>query len=162
MIMSRGSSLSFLLLISILLMQPETATATRRTTPAGLAKACAANMRVLLGAVEMYNMDKPVKLDMVDEKVIARLVRESYLKMPLSRPDPGCSYSGRDLVRSTNPDECIRCVVHGTVADVQKFASEYYQSEKMKTIIVIGTIAAVILFGLIMVFTGRKQAVEKP
>lgn len=43
-------------------------------------KSCYANMRVILGAIEMYNMDHPVMLDHVDPGVLAQLRAGKYLK----------------------------------------------------------------------------------
>ncbi len=42
--------------------------------------ACYANMRVILGAIEMYNMDHPVMADRVDPAVLERLRAGNYLK----------------------------------------------------------------------------------
>ncbi len=73
--------------------------------------ACYANMRVLLGAVEMYNYDHDRGMDRVGTDEIARLVQNQYLKSPLISYDPGCSYSSEgDLTTSGR----IVCPVHGT------------------------------------------------
>lgn len=75
-------------------------------------KACYANMRVLLGALEMYNMDSPVMQKVMNEQVIKRLTDESYLKGEISRPEPGCRYTSTGDMTANGR---IRCDVHGTV-----------------------------------------------
>lgn len=47
-------------------------------------KACYANMRVLLGAVEMYNMDHSVMMDFLNPKNASSLHRDGYLKTPIN------------------------------------------------------------------------------
>lgn len=72
-------------------------------------KACQANQRVILGAVEMYNMDqetpmKDLRLDL--------LLKHSYLRAEITPPTPGCSYyASGDL--SSNGVIC--CRVHGSI-----------------------------------------------
>ncbi len=46
-------------------------------------KACYANMRVLLGALEMYNMDNSVFLEEMNPKVMMKLHTDGYLKVPI-------------------------------------------------------------------------------
>ncbi|MBI3037733.1 zinc ribbon domain-containing protein [bacterium] len=75
-------------------------------------KHCYANMRVLLGAVEMYNMDSSILMTDLDEKI---LVEKGYLKS-----DPNCPESGNRYVGSRlEKDGKIICVggtkAHGTV-----------------------------------------------
>ncbi|HEY9069922.1 MAG TPA: hypothetical protein VIV61_06660 [Candidatus Ozemobacteraceae bacterium] len=75
-------------------------------------KACYANMRVLLGAIEMYNMDNPVMIKSVDDGTERRMVDGKYLKSNLSKPETGCRYSSSgDLTGEGR----ILCDVHGTV-----------------------------------------------
>lgn len=72
-------------------------------------KACYANQRVLLGAVEMYNMDNPVLMRDLD---IERLVQGKYLKGGISKPELGCNYASvGDLTGSGK----ISCTLHGPV-----------------------------------------------
>ncbi|MBF0499639.1 MAG: hypothetical protein HQM09_05875 [Candidatus Riflebacteria bacterium] len=81
-------------------------------------KACYANMRVLLGAVEMYNMDHSVMVNKISDSDAMNngfLVNEKYLKAPLSHVEISCSYySIGDL--STDKGR-ISCVIHGTVEE---------------------------------------------
>ncbi len=88
-------------------------------------KQCYANMRVLMGAVEMYNMDNAVMIDAIgdadgvmidaigdaDGLESGILVRLRYLKTPLTKPTVKCAYSGVGLTGTGT----IRCAFHGTV-----------------------------------------------
>lgn len=75
-------------------------------------KACYANMRVLLGALEMYNMDRPAMLNTMNDHVIKRLTDEHYLKGGINKPSPACRYTSiGDMTRTGT----IRCDVHGTI-----------------------------------------------
>ncbi|MBQ3644361.1 MAG: hypothetical protein II961_07160 [Candidatus Riflebacteria bacterium] len=72
-------------------------------------KACYSNMRVLQGAVEMYNMDHATMMSNLD---IPTLVKEGYLKGELRGPEPDCDYFSKgDLSK----DGCIFCKRHGCV-----------------------------------------------
>lgn len=77
-------------------------------------KACAANMRVMLAATEMYNMDNEKMLHELDMKA---LVAEQYLKEAAVCPDGG-TYSARGDLAETGE---ICCSIHNTAADLKKF-----------------------------------------
>lgn len=87
-------------------------------------KACYANMRVLLGATEMYNMDNPQQLDVLTENEIPLLVEKKYLKSMISRPEQGCTYG---TVGDLTKDGQMVCVLHGTVESPEDRAG--YQAE---------------------------------
>ncbi|OIP28325.1 hypothetical protein AUK22_04345 [bacterium CG2_30_54_10] len=72
-------------------------------------KACYANMRVLLGAVEMYNMDNTVMMSAPDQTV---LTAGKYLKTLISPPVSGCVL-GTD--GNLTEDGKITCAAHGPV-----------------------------------------------
>jgi tetratricopeptide (TPR) repeat protein len=75
-------------------------------------KACFSNMRVLQGALEMYNMDHE-KNEMTSLD-ISTLVKEKYLKSSPSKPDPDCNYySTGDLTKNGQ----IRCKIHGSIEE---------------------------------------------
>ena len=81
-------------------------------------KACASNMRVLLGAIEMYNMDNTNTLrylQPVDYGPDGILVKQKYLKSPIQLPQKACKYlvSG-DLTK----DGHIFCPKHGSVENI--------------------------------------------
>jgi len=76
-------------------------------------KTCAANMRVMLAATEMYNMDNAKGLSDLN---VSELVKGQYLKEPMTCPDGG-TYSARgDLMQ----DGEICCSIHNTVNDLKK------------------------------------------
>ncbi len=71
--------------------------------------ACYSNIRVLTGAVEMYNMDHATMMSTLDTDT---LVKEHYLKYPPKGPDPDCEYySEGDLIE----DGIIACKKHGAL-----------------------------------------------
>ena len=77
-------------------------------------KACYANIRVLLGAIEMYNMDHSsmqTTLGATDYGAAGSLVSGQYLKSAITPPESNCSYAGTDLSGSGK----ISCGPHGTV-----------------------------------------------
>lgn len=77
-------------------------------------KACYANMRVLLGAIEMYNMDHSAMIsDCSGDGTISTLISGQYLKSKISYPEQGCTYKGSNLTG----DGRITCGVHGTVEE---------------------------------------------
>ena len=74
-------------------------------------KACFSNIRVLQGAVEMYNMDNSVMMTDLD---IPTLVKEKYLKSAPKGPEPECEYySTGDLTK----DGVVGCKMHGTLPE---------------------------------------------
>jgi competence protein ComGC len=76
-------------------------------------KACYANMRVLLGATEMYNMDNEKMLSTVSEKTIEKLIEGKYLKSKTICPEEGTYGNIGDLTE----DGVISCSVHGSVEE---------------------------------------------
>lgn len=71
-------------------------------------KSCYANIRVILGAVEMYNMDSS---QMMDTLVINDLVSQGYLKNEPAKPESDCNYQGTSLTGNG----VIKCDRHGAV-----------------------------------------------
>ena len=72
-------------------------------------KSCFSNIRVLQGALEMYNMDHSTMMSNLD---IPTLVKEGYIKGELRGPEPDCEYFSKgDLSK----DGCIFCKRHGSV-----------------------------------------------
>jgi len=72
-------------------------------------KACYSNIRVLLGAIEMYNMDHSVMMDSPDMTSLTGAA--GYLKAEVFCPETGGSYQGSNLSK----DGVISCSIHGTV-----------------------------------------------
>ncbi len=83
----------------------------RKAREQGREKACYANMRVLLGAMEMYNMDNSPMMKSPDED---RLVRMKFLKSNLNKPERNCRYYSNGDVSAGAP---IICRVHGAIDD---------------------------------------------
>ena len=72
-------------------------------------KACYSNMRVLLGAVEMYNMDHSTPLNTPDQTKLTG--NNGYLKAAVACPEATGNYSGNDL----SGNGVLSCSVHGSV-----------------------------------------------
>jgi len=75
-------------------------------------KACQANMRVIMGAIEMYNMDSNKMIHTVDSETLDRLVSSKYLKSPIIGAEASCTYSS---IGDISQDGEISCSVHGTI-----------------------------------------------
>lgn len=84
-------------------------------------KACAANIRVLKGAIEMFNMD--IASGTIDSLAdcgdpfspSCLLLKEGCLKVQMSRPEPACEYVGTGLSKGGE----IRCRNHGSLAEIE-------------------------------------------
>ncbi|HQG27746.1 MAG TPA: VIT domain-containing protein [Candidatus Ozemobacteraceae bacterium] len=91
-------------------------------------KACYANQRVLLGAIEMYNMDNTTMMDRDPVTLgidVEKLVKMSYLKGGLSKPEPTCDYRGGP--QSILGSGTIFCVCHGYIdGEYGKTAEEQF------------------------------------
>ena len=71
-------------------------------------KACYSNIRVIQGAVEMYNMDVS---SMMSGLSISTLISGNYLKSDPSKPETSCSYKGDNL----DGNGSVYCSWHGDV-----------------------------------------------
>jgi hypothetical protein len=81
-------------------------------------RACFANQRVCLGAIEMYNMDHSTMYNELYHPDVSdasgMFITEKYLKSPLHQVEPGCYYrSYGDLT----DDGIIYCDYHGCVIE---------------------------------------------
>lgn len=72
-------------------------------------KGCYANMRVILGAVEMYNMDHTTMMESV---TMTSLVSGKYLKSEITKPEAGCSYTAAGNLADNG---LVQCGIHGTI-----------------------------------------------
>ena len=89
-----------------------------------IALACASNQRVMLGAVEMYNMDHSDMMQELNINELLKPYKSKYSKQsfPYLKSDPsnnkfGCEYTSQgDLTRDGN----IICKKHGTVEEIMK------------------------------------------
>lgn len=119
-------------------------------------KGCAANMRVLLGAIEMYNMDFTDKITRLNSYTIDQLIKGNYLRGRMPQCPEGGTYLATDQSEESSifeaekpqkplsdkealavPDICIRCTIHGTLDDIiqkldQQKREEEEQAEKLK------------------------------
>ncbi|MBF0409968.1 MAG: hypothetical protein HQM10_21675 [Candidatus Riflebacteria bacterium] len=79
-------------------------------------KTCYTNMRFILGAVEMYNMDvkkeNMIHFSMPDVTTDTGVL-DGYIKAKISKPEPGCFY--RIVGDISKPNGRIVCPVHGSV-----------------------------------------------
>ncbi len=78
-------------------------------------KACYSNIRVIQGAVEMYNMDSSIMMDNLDIDI---LKDGRYLKEKPVLPEVSCAYFGNDLSK----DGYVYCGYHG---DLQGYKHDY-------------------------------------
>ncbi len=76
-----------------------------------LQHACYSNIRVIQGAIEMYNMDYKQMISNLDEEAWKNLVSNNYLKKGIKCPEGGINnkYKGEDLDR----DGEVYCGVKG-------------------------------------------------
>lgn len=123
-------------------------------------KACLSNIRVIQGAVEMYNMDSPLMLKDLNENSIDLLLKGNYLKSEPSKPDYSCKYSSKgDL----SEDGEVYCEYHGGLdrnkirpsSIVEQEIEEYLEKERKKRIITntfYGFLGLLFLFGIYRFF----------
>ncbi|MFC1746079.1 competence type IV pilus major pilin ComGC, partial [Candidatus Riflebacteria bacterium] len=78
----------------------------RRARKQARSKSCFANIRVIMGAVEMYNMDTPNKMRQLD---MDSLINQNYLKQRPQCPARGDYFTQGDL----SSNGTVRCNVHG-------------------------------------------------
>ena len=84
-------------------------------------KACFSNIRVLIGAVDMYNMDHKIMMTKLD---LNALIQENYLKKNFSGPEKECEY----LTEGDLTDNgYIYCKIHG---DIEGLKEKEIQSKK--------------------------------
>ena len=75
-------------------------------------KACYSNIRVILGAIEMYNMDHDVMMTECNEYNLHLLCDEGYLKQMPTKPTEKCEYLSDSDLTSTG---VIYCKYHGSI-----------------------------------------------
>lgn len=82
----------------------------RRCNPPSKLKTCFANIRILQGAIEMYNMDHATM--MTTNFDMNALVKSNYIKSPIKGPEEKCEYLVEGDLTS---DGYIYCANHGDV-----------------------------------------------
>src|SRR5688572_7154293 len=81
--------------------------------PRATSRACYANQKTLVGAVEMYNLDKKAKVTALTPAFYQALKSGGYLHTIPNDPGEGSGTSGHyELIDSKNG---VRCKVHGTI-----------------------------------------------
>ena len=83
-------------------------------------KACYSNIRVIQGAVEMYNMDSEI---MMNDLKIGVLRQGNYLKNDPILPENSCVYTGNEL----NNTGSVYCTYHG---DIQGMTPGIYSNNQ--------------------------------
>ena len=88
-------------------------------------KACYANMRLLLGAVEMYNMDHSTCIKAISQSDYSDknsiLISQKYLRNYLVLPTENCTYYSRGDLSTV--DSAIFCREHGAVESTEEMAN---------------------------------------
>ncbi len=84
-------------------------------------KACYANIRVIQGAVEMYNMDNEQMMSNLD---LNKLVQGKYLKSHVSLPEQGCRYENRGNLAAGG---YVYCRLHGAIETDEELKAREHQ-----------------------------------
>ncbi|MBF0548605.1 MAG: hypothetical protein HQM08_29515 [Candidatus Riflebacteria bacterium] len=74
---------------------------------------CNRNIKILLGAIEMYNLDNPKMISQLTDETIKVLIKGGYLKKELFCPENGKYVCEGDLTR----DGTVKCSVHAAKAE---------------------------------------------
>ena len=95
-------------------------------------KSCLSNQRVLMGAMDMYNMDHSEMMTTLDEE---ELLRGGYIKSKINKPSEKCIYRCDGDFTETGK---IYCEYHGEVDGEQpeakyKPSPEYYKELQRKS-----------------------------
>lgn len=77
-------------------------------------KACFANQRVLMGAIEMYNMDHDTMITTIDENTMRLLEEGSYLKGKMQMAEKDCYFGATGPL---DKNGVVICAIHGTPED---------------------------------------------
>ena len=148
----------------------------RRGSAGARRKACASNIRVISGAVEMYNMDSKESMIYLD---LNKLVEGKYLKTMPSSPETGCKYySIGDISQLDDMHEdekgLIFCEFHGDLDNFKikpgmtfndyKYEKKRIKEEKEREEFqkkVMGQMIALLVVGLIIFFITLSSPKKK-
>lgn len=83
--------------------------------PRANSRACYANQKTIVGAIEMYNLDKKTKRTDLTADFYTALKSGGYLQSIPSDPGEGAPTS--DHYKMTTSGNGIRCTVHGGIQD---------------------------------------------
>jgi hypothetical protein len=78
-----------------------------------LTRACYANQKTVVGAMEMYNLDKNTKRTTLDAAFFLSLKSGGYLQSIPQDPGEGPGTSGN--YKDTSANNGIKCVLHGSI-----------------------------------------------
>jgi competence protein ComGC len=78
-------------------------------------KSCFYNIRIIAGAVEMYNMDHS---NMMDTLNLELLQKEGYLKVSLNKPELDCDYYIKE--DNSENDVVVCCKRHGNLIEANE------------------------------------------
>jgi len=76
-------------------------------------RACYANQKTVVGAMEMYNLDKNTKRTSLDGSFFTSLKSGGYLQSIPQDPGQGPGTSGN--YKDTTENNGIKCVTHGSI-----------------------------------------------
>ena len=79
-------------------------------------RSCFNNLRIISGAVEMYNMDHS---EMMDTLNLELLQKERYLKSPIRKPESDCDYFRKEG-NSADGSVVISCKRHGSLIEAEE------------------------------------------
>ena len=95
----------------------------RRSNPRG--KACHSNLRVIQGAIEMYNMDSSQMIEYFDENTIKELIKGKYLKQEPYKYDTSCEYK---TIGNFADEGILFCKYHGDSEEL--IYCDYFKDNK--------------------------------
>ena len=96
-------------------------------------KACQSNIRVIQGAIEMYNTDNNNHMKHLDKEGLEILSKSHYLKEKLEKPETSCEY--RSIGNLSNKGEgIVFCTYHGDLEQIVdcKYYNNYFGNNKYK------------------------------
>ena len=88
-------------------------------------KSCFSNIRVIQGAIEMYNMDISDRIEHIEPDTINRLVKGKYLKTEPSKPETTCEYKS---IGDLTEGGFVFCTYHGDPEQI--IECEYYKNDE--------------------------------
>ena len=111
-------------------------------------KVCYSNIRVLAGAIEMYNMDNKDTFKELNEKTLNYLYEEKYLKGDINLPTPRCNYRSEGIIKEKGVG-FVYCDYHGDIDNKKpdriddEFESELRNKAQVKKNLVLITPALI-------------------
>ena len=85
-------------------------------------KSCLSNVRIIQGAIEMYNMDNSTMIERIEDNTFSLLVNGGYLKRIPKGLEKSCEYKSMGNM-AENGNGIVFCTYHG---DREHLVSCYY------------------------------------